>query len=65
VLLQPEGGVGHGSGGSHLPGGKTQGLEEGLAQVSTEWDALKDEAEREAIAAQSLRVELAEMKTKL
>jgi uncharacterized coiled-coil DUF342 family protein len=30
---------------------KTQGLEEGLARVSAERDALKDEADREAAAA--------------
>jgi hypothetical protein len=30
---------------------KTQGLEDGLARVSTEWDALKAKAEHEAAAA--------------
>jgi hypothetical protein len=44
---------------------KTQGLEEGLAWVSAERDALKDEADHEAAAAQSLRTKLAKMKTKL
>jgi hypothetical protein len=45
--------------------GKTRGLEDGLAQVSMERDDLKAEVEREAAAAQSLRVELAKMKTEL
>jgi deoxyribodipyrimidine photolyase len=40
-------------------------LEEGLARVSTERDALKAEAEHEAAAAQSLRAELAKMKIEL
>jgi hypothetical protein len=44
---------------------KTQGLEDGLARVSIEQDALKAEAEREAATAQSLRAKLAKMKTKL
>jgi hypothetical protein len=42
-----------------------RGLEDGLARVSIEWDALKAEAEREATAAQSLRAELVKMKTEL
>jgi hypothetical protein len=42
-----------------------QVLEDGLARVSTKRDALKTEAEREAAAAQSLRAELAKMKTEL
>lgn len=44
---------------------KTRGLDDGLARVSTERDALKAEAEREAAAIQSLRTELAKMKTEL
>jgi chromosome segregation ATPase len=44
---------------------KTRGLEDGLARVSTERDALKAKAEHEAAAAQSLRAELAKMKTEL
>jgi hypothetical protein len=44
---------------------KTQGLEDRLTRVSTERDALKVEAEREAVVAQSLHVELAKMKTEL
>jgi hypothetical protein len=40
-------------------------LEDGLAWVSTEWDALKAEAEREAAATQSLHVELAKMRIEL
>jgi hypothetical protein len=38
-------------------------LEDGLAQVSTERDALKVEAECKAAVAQSLRAELVKMKT--
>jgi hypothetical protein len=44
---------------------KLQGLEDGLARVSTEQDALKAEAKREAAAAQSLCAELAKMKMEL
>jgi uncharacterized coiled-coil DUF342 family protein len=44
---------------------KTQGLEQGLAQVSTERDALRADADREAATARGLRTELAEMKTEL
>jgi hypothetical protein len=44
---------------------KMRGLEDGLAQVSTERDARKAEAEREAAATQSLHVELAKMKIEL
>jgi hypothetical protein len=44
---------------------KTRGLEDGLARVSTEWDALKAKAEREAATAQSLRTELAKMQMEL
>jgi chromosome segregation ATPase len=44
---------------------KTQGLEDGLAGVSTERDTLKAEAEREATATQSLCAELAKMQTEL
>jgi hypothetical protein len=40
-------------------------LKDGLARVSTERDALKAEAEHEAVVAQSLHVELTKMKTKL
>jgi hypothetical protein len=40
-------------------------LKDGLARVSTERDALKAEAEREAVVTQSLHVELTKMKTKL
>jgi predicted nucleic acid-binding Zn-ribbon protein len=42
-----------------------QGLEQGLAQVSTERDALRADADHEATTAQGLRTELAEMKMKL
>jgi hypothetical protein len=42
-----------------------QGLEDGLARVSTEQDALKAEAEREPATTQSLRAELAKIKTEL
>jgi predicted RNase H-like nuclease (RuvC/YqgF family) len=44
---------------------KTRGLEDVLARVSIERDALKAEAEREAATAQSLRAELAKMKMEL
>jgi uncharacterized coiled-coil DUF342 family protein len=44
---------------------KTQGLEQGLAQVSAERDALRADADHEATTAQGLRTELAEMKTEL
>jgi hypothetical protein len=44
---------------------KTRWLEDGLARVRTERDALKAEAEREAVATQSLCTELAKMKTEL
>jgi uncharacterized coiled-coil DUF342 family protein len=44
---------------------KTQGLEQGLAQVSTERDALRADADREATTARGLRTELAEMKMEL
>jgi hypothetical protein len=44
---------------------KTRGLEDGLALVSTEQDALKAEAEREAAAAQSICAELARIKMEL
>jgi chromosome segregation ATPase len=44
---------------------KMRGLEDGLARVSTERDALKAEAEREAAATQSLHAELAKMKKEL
>jgi hypothetical protein len=44
---------------------KTRGLEDGLARVSAERDALKAEAEREAVATQSLRAELVKMRTEL
>jgi uncharacterized protein (DUF3084 family) len=44
---------------------KTQGLEQGLARVSTQRDALRANANREAAAARSLRTELEEMKTEL
>jgi hypothetical protein len=40
-------------------------LENGLARVSTERDALKAEAKHEAAATQSLYAELAKMKTEL
>jgi hypothetical protein len=40
-------------------------LEQGLAQVSIERDALRADADREAAAARGLRTELAEMKTEL
>jgi hypothetical protein len=42
---------------------KTQGLEDGLARVSTERDALKAKGEPEAAATQSLCAELVKMKT--
>jgi hypothetical protein len=44
---------------------KTRGLEDGLAQVSTEQDVLKVEVEREAATAQSLCAEVVKMKTEL
>jgi uncharacterized coiled-coil DUF342 family protein len=44
---------------------KTQGLEQGLAQVSTEQDALRTDADREAATARGLCTKLAEMKTEL
>jgi hypothetical protein len=44
---------------------KLQGLEDGLARVSTEQDALKAKAECEAVAAQSLYAELVKMKMEL
>jgi hypothetical protein len=40
-------------------------LEDGLTRVSAKQDALKAEVEREAAATQSLRAEVAKMKTKL
>jgi cell division septum initiation protein DivIVA len=42
-----------------------KGLEQGLAQVSTERDALRADADREVATARGLRTELAEMKTEL
>jgi chromosome segregation ATPase len=44
---------------------KTRGLEDGFARVGAEQDALRAEVEREAVAAQSLRAEVAKMKTEL
>jgi predicted nucleic acid-binding Zn-ribbon protein len=44
---------------------KTQGLEQGLAQVITERYALRAEADHEAATARGFRTELAEMKTEL
>jgi uncharacterized protein (DUF3084 family) len=44
---------------------KTQGLEQRLAQVSTERDALRADADHEAATTRGLHTELAEMKTEL
>jgi predicted RNase H-like nuclease (RuvC/YqgF family) len=65
VLLQPKGRASHGSGEVTSLAEKTHRLEDGLARVSTERDALKAEAEHEAATAQSLRAELAKMKIEL
>jgi uncharacterized coiled-coil DUF342 family protein len=44
---------------------KTQGLEQGLAQVSIERDAMRADADCEAATARGLRTKLAEMKMEL
>jgi hypothetical protein len=64
-LLQPEGGPSRDLGGSYLPGGENARIGGGLARVSAERDALKDEADCEAVVAQSLRTKLAETKMEL
>jgi hypothetical protein len=51
VLLQSEGGAGHAHKEVTSPAQKMKGLEQGLAQVSTERDALRADADREAATA--------------